>query len=326
MRYTHEDKNIFRIVQYTLGGPVPPGIAFDHDWSDFTYHAGANYRISPDMMAYFKFDTGFVGGGWNSRANDPESLGPFAPEKAHSYEVGLKSDWWDHRLRVNAAAFWANYADLQVGVFHTLPGHDGEEQVVANDAFERARGAEVEVTVVPVDKLTLSASIGYLDAIYTSFASDILGLQPTDPNVGLACNGSINPVQYADHNGGCYLRPAYTPNWTMRYEASYAFDLNGKGVLTPDIYVTYESSHYTDLSNSPVGYQAGYALLNGSLNYDDPDGRFRISVWAKNITDTRYIVSAVPTASLFTQLYFADPRTFGMELHIKTDWSNWSMR
>lgn len=49
-------------------------------------------------------------------------------------------------------------------------------------------------------------------------------------------------------------------------------------------------------------------------------------MWAKNITDTRYIVSAVPTASLFTQLYFADPRTFGMELHIKTDWSNWSMR
>jgi iron complex outermembrane receptor protein len=321
VRYTHEDKNIFRIVQYTKIFGAPPGIFNDHDWSDFTYHAGLNYKITPDIMSYFKFDTGFVGGGWNSRANDPESLGPFAPEKAHSYEIGLKSDWLDHRLRIDGAAFWANYADLQVGVFHTLPGHDGEEQVVANDAFERARGVELEVTAVPIDKLTLSASIGYLDAVYTSFLSDILGLQPTDPNVGLACNGSINPVQYASHSSGCYLRPAYAPNWTMRYEASYAFDLDGKGVLTPDVYVTYESSHYTDLNNEPVGYQPGFALLNGSLNYDDPDGHFRISLWAKNIADKRYIISDVPTASLFTQLYFADPRTFGVQLKIKTDWS-----
>jgi iron complex outermembrane receptor protein len=330
VRYTHEDKNIFRLVQYAAVLGPSGSIADDHDWSDFTYHAGINYRISPDMMTYFKFDTGFVGGGWNSRANDPESLGPFAPEKAHSYEIGLKSDWLDHRLRVNAAAFWANYANLQVGVFHSLPGHDQEEQVVANDAFERARGVELEVTAVPIDRLTLSASIGYLDAIYTSFNSDLLGILPDSPFYGLmACNGSDKPgktVQYADHNSGCYVRPAYTPNWTMRYEASYAFELNGHGVLTPDVYVTYESSHFTDLLNEPVGYQPGYALLNGSLNYDDPDGRFRISLWAKNITDTRYIVSDVPTAGLFTQLYFADPRTFGVDLRIKTDWSNWSLR
>ncbi len=323
VRYTHEDKNIFRIVQYTkIFGPGP-GIFRDQDWSDFTYHAGINYRIAPDMMTYFKFDTGFVGGGWNSRANDPDSLGPFAPEKAHSYEIGLKSDWFDHRMRVNAAAFWANYANLQVGVFHTLPGHDQEENVVANDAFERARGFELEVTAAPIDRLILSASIGYLDAVYTSFLSDILGLQATDPFVGLACNGSIAPVQYASHASGCYLRPAYSPNWTMRYEASYVIDLDGHGTLTPDVYVTYESTHFTDLNNSPVGRQPGYALLNGSLNYDDPDGRFRVSLWAKNITDTRYIVSDVPTASLFTQLYFADPRTFGMELHFNTDWSSW---
>jgi len=330
VRYTHEDKNVFRIVQYAAAFGPPPGIAFDHDWSDFTYHAAVNYHITPDIMTYFKFDTGFVGGGWNSRANDPDSIGPFAPEKAHSYEIGVKSDWFDHRLRINGAAFWANYANLQVGVFHSLPGHDQEENVVANDAFERARGAELEITVVPIENLLLSASIGYLDAIYTSFDSDILGILPTSPFYGLeACNGSDKPgqkVQYADHNGGCYLRPAYTPNWTMRYEASYALDLNGKGTLTPDVYVTYESAHFTDINNSPVGYQPGYALLNGSLNYDDPDSRFRISLWAKNITDKRYIVSAVPTAGLFTQLYFADPRTFGMELHIKTDWSNWSMR
>ena len=46
-----------------------------------------------------------------------------------------------------------------------------------------------------------------------------------------------------------------------------------------------------------------------------------IDPWAKNIADKRYIISDVPTASLFTQLYFADPRTFGVQLKIKTDWS-----
>ncbi|HTO39525.1 MAG TPA: TonB-dependent receptor, partial [Rhizomicrobium sp.] len=244
VRYTHEDKNIFRIYQHLQGIVVdlsdPNQVTQnDHDWSDFTWHAGINYHVTPDILTYFKFDTGFVGGGWNSRANTATSIGPFDPEKAHSYEIGAKSDWLDHRLRVNAAAFWANYADLQVGVFHTTAGGTEEEQLVANDAFERARGFEVEVTAIPVEKLTLSASIGYLDAAYTSFKSDILGLLPSSPFLNLACNGSVTPVQYADHNGGCYLRPAYAPNWTMRYEVSYPFELNGFGVLTPDVYVTY---------------------------------------------------------------------------------------
>jgi len=318
LRYTSDTKNIFRVLQHPTGTPQVPLLDPDgglptETSTDVTYHVGADYHFTPDLMAYAKYDTGFVGGGFNTRSNLAATLGPFLPEKAEATEIGLKSDWFEHRLRANLAAFWNNYQDLQVGTFIQIAGVDGEQQIVANDAFERARGVELELNAAPTSALRINGSVGYLDAAYTQFTSDLTGSP-------FYLNGQVNPcgglINHADKSGPCYIKPDYSPNWTAHVEASYAFSLQQFGTLTPDLQVNYESKHYTDIFNLPVGTQPGFALVNGSLNWEDRDGRYRVSLWVKNMFDQRYILSAVPTAGLFTQLYFADPRTYGIDLTV----------
>jgi len=292
MRYTNQEKDMYRIAQHPVIFPAPAAIYRKTSWSNTTYHAGARYQFDDDLMAYATFSTGFIVGGWNSRSNTAAAIGPYEPTTADAWEVGVKSDWYDRRLRLNISAFWNQYDDLQVGVFI-----GGAQQVIANNAFERARGVEIEATAVPMERLLLSASIGYLDASYTSFMAD------------LDASGIIT-----DNSG---LRPVRAPMWTMRLQGSYEIPLGEHGSLTPDVSYAYEGSHYTDTRNAPQGLQKGYSIWNASLNYAEPDKRWEVSLWGRNLTDELHILSAIPTSGLFTQLYFANPRTYGLELRVK---------
>ena len=312
-RYSNEDKSFHRYLEVPISrfaGDVP--IPARHDWSDFTYHAGVNYELTDDSMIYASYSTGFKSGGFNSLAASAASIGPFAPEQARAWEVGLKSEYFEHRLRLDVAAFWNNYTDLQVSSFQAVAGGVGQQQVVANNANERADGVEVEFTALPVRGLRINGSVSYLDAVYTSFVANLSGkpASPLNP-----CGGLINRASEAIP--GCYLVPSRTPHWTAHLAASYEFDLDGKGKLTPSVDWSLESQYFTDLTNAPQGLQPTFNMVNASLNYDDPSGRWRVSLWTKNLGNVAEKLSAVPTAGLLTQLYFAAPRTFGVEFRVK---------
>jgi iron complex outermembrane recepter protein len=299
IRYTSEFKDVDREPSTNAltpcgGTPCYGPWYFSKTWTNTIFHFGADYKIDDQKMVYFTYSTGFVAGGFDTRVSTQAETGlPYSPEKAKSYEVGLKSDWYDNHLRANLAAFYVNYSDVQVGAF--LPG-GSFDQVIVNNAFERAEGLEAELTAIPIERLTLTASLGLDDANYTSFNANVFG------------------TGVADYAG---LRPAFTPKYTGRVEAEYEFDLYGHGTLTPDVSYAYTTSYYTDLTNSPVGYNHPFGLFDASITYDDPDGRWKLSAWGKNLTDTLYRLAAVPSSGYFTQLYFANPRTFGLEFTIK---------
>lgn len=310
-RYSKIKKKFWREQQVLTTIFPQPAIQASKDWSQFTYHLGAEYRFTDDLMAYASYSTGFKSGGFNSRAASAATIGPFAPEKAKAWEVGVKSEWFDHRLRANVSAFWNKYNDLQVSVFQPAANGSGEQQVVANNANERARGVEVELTAVPIPKALITASVGYLDASYTSFVANLTGL-PANP--ATPCTGVHDYAQ----NGPCHLIPTRVPKWTTHVEASYEYDLpEGWGSLTPSVAWSLEGSHFTDTTNAPQGYQHTYNIWDASLNYDDPTHRWRLSLWGKNLGNVAHKLSTVPTAGLLTQLYFAEPKLYGVELRVK---------
>ncbi len=318
IRYTDESKDITRVNSHLSTGPttpcnpavipnfanvnpasVVPTMActyhFQKSWGNATYHAGLNYKIDDSKMVYASWSTGFVAGGFNSRVDTLNLTGlPYSPETANAWEIGLKSDWFDNHLRINAAAFLNKYANLQVGAF--IPG-GGLQQAIVNNAFERAQGLELEVTALPIENLTLSANLGLLDANYTSFFANVFG--------------TPLPHDYS------FLRPARAPKWTGNFQASYEIQLNGYGTLTPMAGVEMESSHFTDLTNNPVGFQSGYAKVDASLTWDDPSGKWEVALWGKNLNNAVTRLSAVPSSGYFTQLYLANPMTYGIDLNIK---------
>jgi len=280
-------------------------------WDEIIYRLGVRYQLTDDLMSYLSYSTGFHSGGFNSAARagagvapsvTEATLGPWDPEKAKSWEAGIRSEWLDRRLQLNLTAFFAKYDDLQTFSSFGLDPATGLSVVgPANGAQEEAKGLELQAVAVPVSGLTLAASIGYLDADYTSFDTFRNGL----------------PYDCAEQ--GC--DPVRSPDWTVRLDGSYLFNTE-IGKFTPSITYTWTSSFFTNTFNDPVGRVDDYGLLNAAVEYEDPTGRWGLSVWGRNLTDKRYYTGMVCDTSgafpfpLFCAQYFADPRTYGVELRV----------
>lgn len=319
LRYTHEKK---RITDWpglaNLNPPLGAGISNQHSWSDFTYHLAARYEFNDDLMAYASYSTGNKSGGFSTTATSQSQLDPYKPEKAKALEAGVRSEWFDRRLRLNVTAFNNKYSDLQVGAFRPVSGGTGQQSFIANAAYERAKGVEVQATAVPISGLQLNASVGYLHARYTSFVSALSYNFPGHVCNGLTAGAGSPPIaqDHSDPSSPCYLVPPRSPKWTAKLEAQYAWD-TGLGVVTPHAAWSYEGAHFTNLTNAPQGYQGRYSVIDADVTYDDPTGRWRVSVYGKNLTNKTHLLNANPIAGLFNANYYADPKTYGIELAVK---------
>jgi iron complex outermembrane receptor protein len=317
-RYTKEKKRITDWpVLADLNPPHGAGISNEDTWGDFTYHLAGRYEFSRDLMAYVSYSTGNKAGGFSTTATTQAQLDPYKPEKAKALEAGVRSEWLDHRLRLNVTAFSNKYEDLQVGAFRPVSGGTGQQSFIANAANERAKGVEVQATALPLPGLQLNASVGYLHARYTSFVSALSYNFPGHVCNGLTAGPGSPPIEqnHADPNSPCYLVPPRAPKWTAKLEALYDWDL-GFGVLTPHVAWSYEGDHFTNLTNAPQGFQGSYSVWDADLTYRDADDRYRISLFAKNITNKTHLINANPIAGLFNANYYADPKTYGIELAV----------
>jgi iron complex outermembrane receptor protein len=136
---------------------------------DFTI----NYRFSPDVMGYFRFANSYKAGGFNAR--DP---GPgYQPEYANNFEGGLKSDWFNKHLRVNADIFYTEYTNQQISTFVALTGNQGAgtATITVNAGASTYFGGELEATIIPADGWEINTSFGYTDANYQQFPYAVNG-------------------------------------------------------------------------------------------------------------------------------------------------------
>ena len=157
VRYTHQEKEYTynRYNPPTIGGGdsifFPPGFSgFKGAYSGAKtdYRVNLDYRWTPELMTYASVSTGFKGGGTNPRPFVPTQVQPFGAETLTAYEVGAKSDWFDHSLRVNVAGFYSKYKDIQL-VLLTCPQYSGGSTTTpcaapVNGGNANIYGAELE--------------------------------------------------------------------------------------------------------------------------------------------------------------------------------------
>ena len=163
-RYTTEDKN-YTFNHYNPLIDVPNPIldlrdvegrtSYDHvDWK-----AALDYLWTPDLMTYASATTGFRGGGFNPRPFNNLQIASYKPEKLTEFEVGVKSEWLDHRLRANRAGYYGLYRDVIVtsqrldasGAPFTAPENVGSADIT---------GGEFELEATPLPGLTFNYTAG----------------------------------------------------------------------------------------------------------------------------------------------------------------------
>ena len=236
------------------------------------YRVALQYQLTPDIMAYVDTATGYKGGGVDPRPFVPTQAVGFAPETLTAYEGGIKTFLFDHKMRLNLAAFYNNYNNIQL-TLSSCPVQSGGSAATpcalpANVGSAHVSGFEAETELHPVAGLEIDGSISYLDFKYTNIAN----VAATGITLGMTT--------------------PYTPKWKWSLGAQYAFDLGGMGSLTPRIDASYQSSEYTNPINDPAWNQiAARTVLNGRITYRAPVGGWSAWLEVTNLTNKLYYLT-----------------------------------
>lgn len=294
-RYTTDKKDLdTRAVILDLGqpgdlfSPAPLQEAYDvvdsKEWSEFTPKIALNWKPTDNALLYASYASGYKGGGWQgATANAVAAETPYDPESATTYEVGLKAEWLNNRLRTNLAAFYTDFSDLQV----ELLDDENLTLVVANAADASIKGIEYEVRVLPTEWLTLFAAGSFLDTEYKDY---------------------IDPLRGLDYSGNKLQR---TPDYQFTLGADVEHRLTDSLNFVAALNYSYQDQFFWGPDNTNV--EDGYGLLNGRIGVAAVDGSWTLSLWGKNMNDELYRVSIIPFVGDEVSV-FGTPQTYGVRL------------
>jgi len=293
IRYTDESKD-YTYSRRTPTGAVHPTLGaldgvtgtYDGAQSDrIDYRANAQYEITPDIAVYGQYSTGFKGGGINPRPFFAQQVLPFGPETLESYELGLKSDLFDRRVRLNLAGFYSNYDDIQLSLSNCTSqagvGFGVPCALIVNGGKARIQGFEVETSIRPVDGLIIEGSVSLTDFKYKSFSSFTAANGVTSSVGGPT---APNGPQFGDV-------PPYTPKWKWSVGAQYEIDAGSVGSFTPRLDAAFQDDIWSNATNRPSNKIEDYIVANGRLTWANVDKDLEISAEVTNIFDKYYYLT-----------------------------------
>lgn len=326
LRYTEDKKEFSRFVVYNdLGlffafpqtdvdanGNWDPDngtlgvIRQDGKWDDTTPRVVVEWQAAEDAMIYVSWAEGYKAGGFNSvgdRHDDPA----FDPESVVNYEVGIKSQWLDNTLRVNAAYFSYEYENLQNLTFISAEcspnSNTGSNQFEVSDI--EGDGIELTVEWAPSDALQLWGALGTLDAKYTDRQRrrtvdgecniiDESGESFGDsPEIGYSLGANYT----MDMKDGAEATASVSWAWQQgeqdRLSCKYVQDLGDISAIYEldtvdgELVISRDSAVGT-LTESPLESCPDFddqESLNARLSYLAASGNWEAGIWVTNATD-----------------------------------------
>lgn len=284
VRYTSESKDYTfqrlspydtALASYTPVGPLN-NTTGSYSGSHTDYRAGLEYQWTPAIMTYAQYSTGYRGGGVNPRPFIPQQEVPFRPETLGTTEIGLKSHLFDRTLLLNVAGFYSKYKDMLftnssptvangvvLSALNLTPVNVGSADI---------KGAELEFQWRPLAALEINGSVSYLSfkltSITQSAATSVAGV-------------SLN------------TKEPYAPERMGSLGIQYTLALGHLGSLVPRLDAQYQSSFYTDITDTPLGRVSGRTLMNAHLTWRSPTDHWEGALAITNLTDRFYYINKV---------------------------------
>jgi iron complex outermembrane receptor protein len=284
LRYTDEKKSLFNIATATpTGGGSPIGLTGSYtvdvsdSWDAWTPHFSVDFQLSDDALLYGSITQGFKSGAFSGTAqNATEAKVPLEPESVWNYEIGAKTQWLNNRLQVNAAAFYMDFEDLQIGSL--IPG----QAIVRFNSSAEIKGFELETLLVATEDLRLGFNYSHLDNTFTE-----------GPN-----NGKVLPR---------------SPDHKTNLSATYDFDLGDSIIVTLMADWAWQSKIYHEPDNRPSEVQESYSWFDAGIQFANRADTMRLYFWTKNLTDELVAMHqvAVPAVGQ-SYVHFSEPRTYGV--------------
>ncbi|HXI43695.1 MAG TPA: TonB-dependent receptor, partial [Bryobacteraceae bacterium] len=242
---------------------------------------------------YASKNLGFKSGGYNS---SELSLPAFQPEKLNAYEIGLKSEFLDHKLRWNGAAFYYRYTNIQM------------VKLTADNQLQEYNGPSATVYGVDFDAearmsrgLTLNLGASY---VHDRFTEDTPTVQWNVPNPPFP--GGSNSF-FASANG--HELP-HTPTWTTNVGLNYQLD-TAAGRWALDANLLHNSGWFGEPDNQLA--QRAYNSINADVYIRPHNQPFSIGLWGRNLSN-QLVYTAVSGNAISSLGQYAPPRTYGIRI------------
>ena len=265
-RYTEEERTLttqvpgfysqLLDVMIVPNGPVQK---FKEDWNEFSPRVALQYSFNDDLMMFGSFSSGFKSGGFFARTQNVNDIRSFDPEYVDTWELGIKSEWLDNRVRFNATAFYSEYEDKQEESVIDLGGGN-VTTIVYNAADAEIAGLELELAAQITAGLSGFLNFGFLDAEYKDFFA--AGVDVSDRELRNA--------------------PEQTVGVGLDYNANLGF-----GELGLHYNYHWRDEFHTVLSNDERGLVDSGGFHNASIDLTFAEN-YKLSVYGRNIGDERF--------------------------------------
>ncbi|MEJ5978933.1 TonB-dependent receptor [Novosphingobium sp. PS1R-30] len=257
------------------------------------------YDVTDAVHTYASYSRGYKSPGINLVRQQPGIDIFVRPEKVDAFELGLKSRLFDGAAEFNLALFWTEVDNYQANFVNRAVTPN--VSYIANVGGLRSRGVEIDARATPTEGLTLTFAGTFNDATYQNYTNA--------------------PAQYLNS----YLavvdlsgqRAAGTPKWSLSGSAEYV-----RTVGSAEFYVgadaSYRSTFNATVNLDPFAQIPGYALFGAHLGLRDPDGRWDVSLWARNLFDKDFLNTASVSGEYgVTLVSLGEPRLFGVTLRTR---------
>lgn len=303
LRFTDEKKD-FAIDRNPGAGGVAlstaaiaaAGIPLEVDEQVWTPRVALNYELTDDVSFFVSATRGFKSGGWPARAGANNAFIPFAPEKIWSNEVGLRGEFFDSTLRLNATLFSAKTEDIQIPARIDFNGV--QISTTSNPADLDNRGLEIDAEWAPTESFSLVVGLGWQSAEYTNIAPNVLAQAAacrTSPtalfNGAPACNAN-----FVDQFG-TIATPVRSPDYTGSITATYRFNV-GSVKISPTVGLNFSDAYAIGTTGSPQatnGTWSGkqqYLSAQVAVDFEAIEG-LQLVVDCRNCADKAYPMSAL---------------------------------
>jgi iron complex outermembrane receptor protein len=264
-RETHEFSSIG-----TGTSDSPTLVKSEKNWSNDSWLIDAVFAVNDDLMIYASVSTGFKSGGVTLGSG--AELDTYDPENLTAYETGLKSQWLERRLTLNAAAYYYDFRDLQIAT--STVSESGLMFETDNAAKVEIYGIDLDASYRMSDRWQISGGAVWLpQREFVEYRNDLTG----DTLSG-------NKVTRA-------------PEWTAVVAIDHDHTLSRGGNLTARLEYNYRSDFFYTTDNDPRFAQDAFSLLNLFLTYQPASENWYVFASGRNLGNADYFDSVFIQAS-----------------------------
>jgi iron complex outermembrane receptor protein len=282
----------------------PVSGSFRADDTAVTGKAGLQYEFSRNSQAYATYTRGYKGLGYEMEIGaDLANQKALEPEHVDAYEIGFKGRTSDGSLTISAAAFLADYSNLQVQANRSDPVTGVVQFTSTNAGKSQTKGFEIEATLRPTDGFTVNAAVTYAKSkIDIDGLNCPLQFQAAAPVLaGTPINVCYRTAAGATPQQNLRGRPlAASPEWRISVSPRYEAEVSGSLAAFGQFSINYTSAQQFAVEQDPLLVQPGYALVDASIGVKSIDDRYTLTLFVKNLFDENYLTSVAHNSLLAT--------------------------